>query len=107
MICGVVTKFHPILIQPVNQRTNQRAIHLTPPLLVIPIDGKYEYGIWVSFAEIYTEKIYDLLVAPDKQHKRKSLALKYEFRSGHKYIAGLTEVKVKTIEVMNKIETEN
>jgi kinesin family protein 20 len=74
---------------------------------VIPIDGKYEYGIWVSFAEIYTERIYDLLVAPDKQHKRKSLALKYEFRSGHKYIAGLTEVKVKTIEVMNNIATEN
>ncbi|KAI8086374.1 kinesin motor domain-containing protein, partial [Halteromyces radiatus] len=65
---------------------------------MIPIDERYEYGIWVSFAEIYTERIYDLLVAPDKQQKRKSLALKYEFRSGHKYIAGLKEVKVRTIE---------
>ncbi|ORZ10767.1 kinesin motor domain-domain-containing protein [Absidia repens] len=65
---------------------------------LIPIDGKYEYGIWVSYAEIYTERIYDLLIAPDKQRKRKSLALKYEFRSGHKYIAGLTEVKVRSID---------
>ena len=64
------------------------------------IGQKFEYGIWVSFAEIYTEKIYDLLVPPTKDLKRQSLSLKYEFKSGHKYIAGLTEVKVQTIEVM-------
>lgn len=67
--------------------------------LAIPIDEKFEYGIWVSYAEIYTEKIYDLLVPPDKQLKRKQLSLKYEFRSGHKYISGLKEVKVQNIEV--------
>ncbi|KAG0179303.1 hypothetical protein DFQ29_002276 [Apophysomyces sp. BC1021] len=65
---------------------------------VIDVDQKFEYGIWVSFAEIYTEKIYDLLVPPDKQLKRKPLSLKYEFRSGHKYIYGLKEVKVKSTE---------
>ncbi|KAI8144057.1 kinesin motor domain-containing protein [Fennellomyces sp. T-0311] len=65
---------------------------------VLDVSEKFEYGIWVSFAEIYTEKIYDLLVPPNKELKRQSLSLKYEFRSGHKYIAGLTEVKVQTIE---------
>jgi hypothetical protein len=66
---------------------------------VIAIDENYEYGIWVSFAEIYTEKIYDLLVPPDRlSRKRKALALKYEYTSGHKYIAGLKEVKVKSIQ---------
>lgn len=67
--------------------------------IAIPIDDKFEYGIWVSFAEIYTEKIYDLLMPPDKNKKRKPLSLKYEFRSGHKYIDGLKEIKVKSIEV--------
>lgn len=64
----------------------------------IAIDQHYEYGIWVSFAEIYTEKIYDLLIPPDRLRKRKALSLKYEYNSGHKYIAGLKEVKVKTIQ---------
>ncbi|KAG2225957.1 hypothetical protein INT45_006653 [Circinella minor] len=58
---------------------------------VLDIGQKFEYGIWVSFAEIYTEKIYDLLLPPSKDLKRQSLSLKYEFKSGHKYIAGLTE----------------
>lgn len=53
----------------------------------------------MSYAEIYTEKIYDLLVPPDRHSKRKQLSLKYEFRSGHKYISGLKEVKVQNIEV--------
>ncbi|KAK4511889.1 uncharacterized protein ATC70_003888 [Mucor velutinosus] len=64
----------------------------------IAIDEHYEYGIWVSFAEIYTEKIYDLLIPPDRLKKRKALSLKYEYSSGHKYIAGLREVKVKSIQ---------
>ncbi|GAN11423.1 kinesin-domain-containing protein [Mucor ambiguus] len=64
----------------------------------ITIDEQYEYGIWVSFAEIYTEKIYDLLIPPDRLKKRKALSLKYEYSSGHKYIAGLKEVKVKSIQ---------
>lgn len=64
----------------------------------ITIDEHYEYGIWVSFAEIYTEKIYDLLIPPDRLKKRKALSLKYEYNSGHKYIAGLREVKVKSIQ---------
>lgn len=67
--------------------------------VVIDINQKYEYGIWLSFAEIYTEKIYDLLVPPDRHLKRRQLPLKYEFRSGHKYIAGLKQVKVQSIEV--------
>ncbi|KAI9485564.1 MAG: kinesin motor domain-containing protein [Benjaminiella poitrasii] len=65
----------------------------------IAIDTNFEYGIWVSFAEIYTERIYDLLVSPDSlSRKRKALSLKYEHKSGHKYIAGLKEIKVKTID---------
>ncbi|KAI8070830.1 P-loop containing nucleoside triphosphate hydrolase protein [Gongronella butleri] len=65
---------------------------------VVPIDERFEYSVWVSYAEIYTERIYDLLMPPDRHHKRKALALKYEFRSGNKYIAGLQEVRVHSVE---------
>lgn len=66
---------------------------------MIPIEENFEYGIWLSFAEIYTEKIYDLLVPPDELSKRRQpLALKYEYSSGHKYISGLKEVRVNSIE---------
>ncbi|KAG2176697.1 hypothetical protein INT44_007361 [Umbelopsis vinacea] len=65
---------------------------------VVPIDTKFEYGIWVSYSEIYTEKIYDLLVSPSQDSKRNSLPLKYEFRGEHKYISGLTEVRVHNLQ---------
>ncbi|KAH8554967.1 kinesin motor domain-containing protein [Umbelopsis sp. PMI_123] len=65
---------------------------------VVPIDTKFEYGIWVSYSEIYTEKIYDLLVSPSHDSKRTSLPLKYEFRGEHKYISGLTEVRVHNLQ---------
>jgi hypothetical protein len=77
---------------------------------VVPIDTKFEYGIWVSYSEIYTEKIYDLLVSPTQEHKRKSLPLKYEFRGEHKYISGLTEVRVHNLQVssfyLTKVEIQ-
>jgi hypothetical protein len=64
------------------------------------VDAGFEYGIWVSFAEIYNEKVYDLLESPSKkQTKRPSLPLKYEYRSGYKYVAGLKNVRVKTAKV--------
>jgi hypothetical protein len=53
----------------------------------------------VSYSEIYTEKIYDLLVSPHHVSKRTSLPLKYEFRGEHKYISGLTEVRIHSLEV--------
>ncbi|SAL95816.1 hypothetical protein [Absidia glauca] len=63
----------------------------------LEVDAGFEYGIWVSFAEIYNEKVYDLLESPSKkQTKRPSLPLKYEYRSGYKYVAGLKNVRVKT-----------
>ncbi|KAI8576113.1 hypothetical protein K450DRAFT_258537 [Umbelopsis ramanniana AG] len=65
---------------------------------VVPIDTKFEYGIWVSYSEIYTEKIYDLLVSPSHDSRRTSLPLKYEFRGEHKYISGLTEVRVHNLQ---------
>ncbi|BGP09522.1 hypothetical protein JCM10049v2_005395 [Rhodotorula toruloides] len=30
----------------------------------VPVDQNYEYAVWVSYSEIYNEKIYDLLESP-------------------------------------------
>ncbi|KAI8096189.1 P-loop containing nucleoside triphosphate hydrolase protein [Halteromyces radiatus] len=67
----------------------------------LEVDSSFEYGIWVSFAEIYNEQIFDLLESStpssknNKCTKRTSLPLKYEHRTGYKYIAGLKHVRVK------------
>lgn len=95
------------------------------------LDDGSEYSVWVSVAEIYNEKVYDLLdsctVSPSSsssslhsftaslaeqvkqaaQHlqkaatgsasgvvKRKALSLKHDRSNGHKYISGLTELRV-------------
>lgn len=38
------------------------------------------------------------MVRPDHLSKRQALPLKYEYSSGHKYIAGLKEVRVQSID---------
>ncbi|KAI8636332.1 kinesin motor domain-containing protein [Parasitella parasitica] len=68
----------------------------------IDIDPNYEYGIWVSFNEIYNEQVYDLLTAATAtataaRQKRPQLQLKYEQRTGNKYVADTTLVKIKSM----------
>jgi hypothetical protein len=63
----------------------------------IDIDTHYEYGIWVSFIEVYNEQIYDLLDTNKSCTKRNQLHLKYEQRSGNKYVAEMNLVRVNTI----------
>ncbi|CAO3648624.1 unnamed protein product [Mucor hiemalis] len=71
----------------------------------IDIDPKFEYGIWVSFVEVYNEQIFDLLdtstIKPGK--RRAQLPLKYEQRSGNKYVADMNLVRVNSIEEANAI----
>ncbi|KAG2205989.1 hypothetical protein INT47_005307, partial [Mucor saturninus] len=63
----------------------------------IDIDTNFEYGIWVSFIEVYNEQVYDLLDTT-KSSKRNQLHLKYEQRSGNKYVAEMNRVRVHTFE---------
>lgn len=66
------------------------------------IDTNYEYGIWVSFNEIYNEQVFDLLdttksaTATIAKQKRPQLQLKYEQKTGNRYVADTTMVKVKS-----------
>lgn len=72
---------------------------------MIEIDPNFEYGIWVSFVEVYNEQVYDLLDTSIKPSgmKRSQLQLKYEQRSGNKYVADMNIVKVKSFDEVNAI----
>ncbi|ORE02049.1 kinesin-domain-containing protein [Rhizopus microsporus var. microsporus] len=64
----------------------------------INVDTTFEYGIWISFIEVYNEQIFDLLdPTPIKPGaKRNQLHLKYEQRTGNKYVADMNLIKVKS-----------
>ncbi|KIJ45660.1 hypothetical protein M422DRAFT_75069 [Sphaerobolus stellatus SS14] len=94
---------------------------------ILKVDKNYEYSVWVSYAEIYNEKVFDLLGIEEQptvggkirpsgfsnfsllassataDHnnpllvKRKALALKND-PDGGKYIAGLREVRIRNAE---------
>ncbi|KAG1172817.1 hypothetical protein G6F70_006215 [Rhizopus microsporus] len=64
----------------------------------IKVDTAFEYGIWISFIEVYNEQIFDLLdPTPIKPGaKRNQLHFKYEQRTGNKYVADMNLIKVKS-----------
>ncbi|KAF9277546.1 hypothetical protein BGZ68_009227 [Mortierella alpina] len=67
-----------------------------------------DYTVWLSCAELFSEKIFDLLEDPlpgtqslmlsAMGTKRKELYLKKDKSTGHRYIDGLKEVEVRTLE---------
>ncbi|KAF9950241.1 hypothetical protein BGZ70_001450, partial [Mortierella alpina] len=67
-----------------------------------------DYTVWISCAELSKEKIYDLLQDPSPGTqslllsamgtKRQELHLKKDNATGHKYIDGLKEVEIRTLE---------
>ncbi|ORX92369.1 kinesin-domain-containing protein, partial [Basidiobolus meristosporus CBS 931.73] len=65
----------------------------------VDCDPDYEYAVWVSYAEIYNEKVYDLLdPGMINDSKRNFLTLKKDRKTGYKYIGGLREMKVNSVE---------
>ncbi|WFD31757.1 succinate--hydroxymethylglutarate CoA-transferase [Malassezia sp. CBS 17886] len=83
---------------------------------VLPVDRAFRYSVWVSYVEVYNEKLYDLLetATPSLLHRhgdgaaraaephdahlkraaRRPLLLKSEAESGGKYVGGLREIRV-------------
>lgn len=78
----------------------------------IPVSDDYRYSVWVSYVEVYNEKLYDLLemqmpslLARDTRTSdnangtaRRPLLLKSEVESGGKYVSGLKEIQVSSIQ---------
>lgn len=74
----------------------------------VPVSDEFRYSVWVSYVEVYNEKLYDLLDTPsasllqreprdDTSAARRPLLLKSEVESGGKYVSGLKEIKVSSI----------
>ena len=52
--------------------------------------GKIRFSVWVSFAEIYNEQIYDLLESMPKKNNSKRQTLKIcDDRNGSPYVKGI------------------
>ena len=79
----------------------------------VEVNPDYRYSVWVSYVEVYNEKLYDLLESPTQSlltrpdrsdnesttpaPTRRPLLLKSEAESGGKYVSGLKEIKVSSI----------
>ena len=57
--------------------------------LKVDVEEKIRFGVWVSFAEVYNESVYDLLVPVPlkKKGKRQTLRISDD-RNGNPYIKG-------------------
>ena len=65
----------------------------------IAVDERFRYSVWLSCAEVYNDKLYDLLGAPGSlldENMRRPLVLKSE-GDGGKYIYGLKELKLPSL----------
>ncbi|KAF8940238.1 hypothetical protein BGZ58_007249 [Dissophora ornata] len=74
---------------------------------IVSLPEGMDYAVWISCAEVYTEKIYDLLAEPPESSipalgvidpKRPTLSLKTDVSTGQKYVHGLKEIRVRTLE---------
>ncbi|RKP35350.1 P-loop containing nucleoside triphosphate hydrolase protein, partial [Dimargaris cristalligena] len=64
--------------------------------------SEFEYAIWVSYAEIYNEFIYDLLdlktlVTGSMPPARLNMKIRTDVDDGH-YLEGITEIRIRTLE---------
>ncbi|XP_022091701.1 kinesin-like protein KIF20B isoform X2 [Acanthaster planci] len=70
----------------------------------VEAQGPLKFSVWVSFAEIYNEYIYDLLEAIPKAKKVRRQPLKLsEDKNGQIYIKGLKEICVQSADEAYKI----
>ena len=96
---------------PTSARDAEGAVDMDPTS--VEVNPDYRYSVWVSYVEVYNEKLYDLLESPtqslltrpDRSENesttpaptRRPLLLKSEAESGGKFVSGLKEIKVSSI----------
>ncbi|RIB29605.1 kinesin motor domain-containing protein [Gigaspora rosea] len=112
----IVSKSHmenPFILSDSNSSSNKNnsaeiedsdALDLTHKLdnIAVDVDKQFRYAVWVSYVEIYNEKIYDLLEDPGSakqpESKRKALIVKNDKRTGNKYLSDIKEVRIRNVE---------
>ncbi|KAK7093265.1 hypothetical protein V1264_007051 [Littorina saxatilis] len=72
----------------------------------VTVQGQIRFSVWVSFAEIYNEQIFDLLEPLPKKKNAKRPVLKLsDDRRGSPYIKGLKEINVTSADEAYKLLT--
>ncbi|GFO47821.1 kinesin-like protein [Plakobranchus ocellatus] len=72
--------------------------------LTVDVEERLQFGVWVSFAEVYNEHVYDLLVPVPHQKKAKRQTLRIcDDRYGNPYIKGLKEIHVESADEAYKL----
>ncbi|RUS87490.1 hypothetical protein EGW08_004744, partial [Elysia chlorotica] len=74
--------------------------------LKVDVEENVQFGVWVSFAEVYNEQVYDLLVPVPQKSKGKRETLRIsDDRNGNPYIKGLKEIHVESADEAYKLLT--
>lgn len=60
-------------------------------------DGNFRFSVWISFAEIYNEQIYDLLVPISKKNAKRPTLKISDDKSGSPYIKGIYNIVLNCI----------
>ncbi|XP_076451814.1 uncharacterized protein LOC143287590 [Babylonia areolata] len=72
----------------------------------VSLQGQIRFSVWISFAEIYNEQIFDLLEPlPKKKDARRQILKLSEDRRGSPYIKGLKEINVTSADEAYKLLT--
>lgn len=53
----------PALAEVLGPLDNMTALHFDADPTSVKVDRNYEYTVWISYAEVYNEKVYDLLAS--------------------------------------------
>lgn len=53
------------------------------------IDERDQFALWISFAEIYNEQIFDLLEPLNVKEKKRTVLKLGDDKNGHPYIKGM------------------
>ena len=58
------------------------------------LDSNYHYGVWISYLEIYNERIFDLLEEQTTDNGKREMLKLNEDKAGHVFVKGLKEVNI-------------
>ncbi|KAI0032497.1 P-loop containing nucleoside triphosphate hydrolase protein [Vararia minispora EC-137] len=115
----------PVMAEVLAEHLKPSSLDVDADPTVLKVDRNYEYSIWLSYAEVYNEKIYDLLADVDGSTgnnnatmsqrillTRKALSIRPsppsdspDSTTGGKYVAGLRQIRVNSaIEAKNLVK---
>lgn len=69
----------------------ERAAFSSHEVEALPLDPNFQYGVWISYVEVYNERIFDLLDEKTLENGQKEMLKLKEDKSGRVFVKGLKE----------------